>query len=199
MQTGALTGARILTACGTAEDQRLAGTPPDKSTRTPPPHTASPSPEKIITPVPSATLEPTSPPSYPDLAVVRAGEPESLVKAALAALGGMERFVSPGDDVIIKPNICVSYHTFEYAATTNPWVVGALVKHCFKAGAGRVRVMDYPFGGTPARAYARSGIKDQVLAAGGIMETLSSFKFVRTEIPEAVDLRVCDIYDDITA
>jgi len=199
IQAGALTGARILTACGDAEDQRQAVAPPDKSTLTLPPDAGSPSPEAFTPPVPSATLEPTSPPSYPDLAVVRAGEPESLVRAALAALGGMGRFVSSGDDVIIKPNICVAYHTYEYAATTNPWVVGALVKLCWEAGAGRVRVMDYPFGGTSDRAYVRSGIKDQVLAAGGMMETISSFKFVRTEIPEAIDLRICDIYDDVLA
>ncbi len=99
--------------------------------------------------------------------------------------------------MIVKPNICVSYHTFKYAATTNPWVVATLVKLCFEAGAGRVRVMDYPFGGTCEQAYARSGIAEQVQAAGGIMETISSIKFVETEIPQGQDLRTCWIYDDI--
>jgi len=103
----------------------------------------------------------------PDLVVARGGEPEELVRRAMAALGGMERFVQPGYNVIIKPNICVAYHSYEYAATTNPWIVGALVKLCFEAGAGRVRVMDYPFGGTPEEAYLRSGIQEQVLAAAG--------------------------------
>lgn len=199
IQAGALTGARILSACGDAEDQRQAIAPPDKSTLTITPEAVPSSTEPIPTPVPSATPEPTSTPSYPDLAIVRAGEPEELVRTALAALGGMGRFVGSGDDVIIKPNICVAYHTYEYASTTNPWVVGALVKLCWEAGAGRVRVMDYPFGGTSDRAYVRSGIQDQVLAAGGLMEPISSIKFVRTEIPEAIDLQVCDIYDDILA
>lgn len=199
IQAGALTGARILAACGRADDQSQAVAPPSKSTLTLTPEVGSPSIEAFPTSVPSATPEPTSTPSYPDLAVVRAGEPEPLVRTALAALGGLGRFVSSGDDVIIKPNICVAYYTYEYAATTNPWVVGALVKMCWEAGAGRVRVMDYPFGGTSDRAYIRSGIQDQVLAAGGMMEPISSFKFVRTEIPEAVDLRVCDIYDDVLA
>ncbi len=199
IQVGALTGARILAACGRAYDQSQAVAPPNKSTPTITPEEVSPSPETTSIPEPSATLEPTSIPSYPDLAVVRAGEPEELVRTALAALGGMGRFVSSGDDVIIKPNICVAYYTYEYASTTNPWVVGTLVKLCWEAGAGRVRVMDYPFGGTAERAYVRSGIQDQVLEAGGMMEMISSFKFVRTEIPEAVDLRVCDIYDDVLA
>ncbi len=129
--------------------------------------------------------------------MARGGEPEDLVRRAVNALGGMRRFVRRGDDVIIKPNICVAYHTYEYAATTNPWVVGALVRMCYEAGARRVRVMDYPFGGTPEEAYARSGIAEQVRAAGGEMEVMARFKFVETEIPGGLDLRQCAIYEDI--
>jgi uncharacterized protein (DUF362 family) len=138
----------------------------------------------------------TAAPAYPHLAVVRNGEPEELVRRALAALGGMERFVHDGDEVIIKPNICVAYHTYEYAATTNPWVVGALVQLCLEAGARRVRVMDQPFGGGPEEAYQRSGIAEQVKAAGGQMEIMSSFKFVSTEIPQGVDIKKWDLYED---
>lgn len=120
-----------------------------------------------------------------------------MVRRALAALGGMERFVKAGDNVVIKPNICVAYHTYEYAATTNPWVVGALVKLALEAGARRVQVMDYPFGGSAEQAYVKSGIEDQVRKAGGQMETMTKFKFVDTEIPDGVDLQSCKIYDDV--
>jgi uncharacterized protein (DUF362 family) len=143
----------------------------------------------------TATATPSSGP--PDLVVVRGGEPEELVRQAITSLGGMQRFVQPGYNVIIKPNICVAYHTYEYAATTNPWVVGALVKLCREAGAGRVRVMDNPFGGTPEEAFQRSGIQEQVLAAGGEMEVMAQFKYVPTDIPEGRDLRSCDIYDEV--
>ncbi len=147
---------------------------------------------------PTATLVPTvaAAPEYPHLAVARNGEPEELVLRALAALGGMERFVSRGDDVIVKPNICVGYHTYEYAATTNPWVVAAVVRSCLQAGARRVRVLDQPFGGGPEEAYRRSGIEEQVKAAGGQMEIMSSFKFVSTEIPQGLDLKKWDMYED---
>jgi uncharacterized protein (DUF362 family) len=131
--------------------------------------------------------------------VARGGEPEELVRGAIAALGGMRRFVHSGDDVIVKPNICVAYHTFEYAATTNPWVVAELVRLCLDAGARRVRVMDSPFGGGPEEAYVRSGIQEQVLAAGGQMEVMARFKFVPTELPRALDLHRKEIYDDVLA
>jgi len=133
----------------------------------------------------------------PDLAVARGGEPGDLVRRALRALGGIERFVPSGSNVIIKPNICVAYHTYEYAATTNPWVVAALVELCRQAGAARVRVMDNPFGGTAEAAYARSGIAEQVLAAGGEMEVMSRIKFLSTSLPNARSLREAQIYEDV--
>ena len=148
------------------------------------------------TPLPGPSLTPTrSGPSY--MGVARRGEPVPLVRAAMQSIGGMGRFVSSGDDVIIKPNICLNYRSYEYAATTNPWVVGELVAQAFAAGAGRVRVMDYPFGGSSDSAYTNSGIRAQVEAAGGEMESIAMFKFVNTSIPDGLDLRSCFIYEDV--
>lgn len=142
--------------------------------------------------------EPAQPAAgIPDLAVARTGEPEDLVRRALAALGGMERFVTQGARVIIKPNICTNYHTYEYATTTNPWVVAALVKLAFEAGAKTVQVMDSGFGGTPKSGYEKSGIQEQVELAGGEMVIMPSFKFTRTPIPAGLDISEWDIYEDI--
>jgi uncharacterized protein (DUF362 family) len=144
-----------------------------------------------------ATSQPAVvPATSPDLVVARSGEPEAMVRRAIAALGGMERFVPVGSNVIIKPNICVAYHTYEYAATTNPWVVGAIVKMCLEAGARSVQVMDYPFGGSPEEAYEISGIAEQVKAAGGEMVVMPRMKFVSMDIPQAKSLKKSDVYDD---
>lgn len=132
-----------------------------------------------------------------DLAVVRGTDPGAITNAAISALGGIERFVRSGDDVIIKPNICVDYHPPEYAATTNPTVVGTLVKLCLGAGARRVRVMDMPFGGTPESAYAISGIDGAVRASGGEMEVMSPVKFAETTIPEGLDITEWEVYRDV--
>jgi uncharacterized protein (DUF362 family) len=147
----------------------------------------APTQEKVI---------PTESPKYPHLVVIRGGEPAILVERAMAAIGGIERFVPKGANVIIKPNICTAYHSYEYAATTNPWVVSALVKLCIGAGAKSVKVMDFPFGGTPEEAYAISGIADQVTAAGGEMVIMSGFKYISTSIRNGVSLKQTDIYDD---
>lgn len=131
------------------------------------------------------------------LAVARGEEPRAITRAALAALGGIERFVRSGHDVIIKPNICVDYRSYEYGATTNPEVVAALVELSLGAGAKRVRVMDLPFGGSPESAYATSGIAEAVKAAGGQMEVMNGAKFRQTEIPEGRDIRNWQVYQEI--
>jgi uncharacterized protein (DUF362 family) len=165
---GAAAGTQLLSACG-------ASTP--ASTRVPPPTVA---------------------PGETYLAVARGGDdPEALVRRAVAALGGMERFVPRGADVIVKPNVCVAGRSFEYAATTNPWTVAAVVKLCREAGAGRVRVYDNPFGGTAEEAFASSGIADQVLAAGGELDYPAAMKFVSRDLPDGQAVKQTHFYDDV--
>jgi len=195
-------GLGTLVACADREKTFSKSSSTSKQARLSPTTTVSPEPTRTH-PATATGVQPTATPSpsptldFPDLVVARSGSPEKLVKNALAALGGMERFVNEGDDVIIKPNICVAYHSYEYAATTNPWVVGALVKLALGAGARRVRVMDFPFGGTAGQAYIRSGIQKQVHAAGGKMEIMSSYKFVERKIKVGKSLKKCRIYDDV--
>jgi uncharacterized protein (DUF362 family) len=133
----------------------------------------------------------------PPLAVARGGDAASITAAAIAALGGMKAFVKRGDDVIVKPNICTGYHGPEYAATTDPDVVGALVGLCLAAGAGRVRVMDSPFGSPADEAYKNSGIQAAVEKAGGQMEVMAPAKFHDYTIPAGLDLKQLPIYSDV--
>jgi uncharacterized protein (DUF362 family) len=156
------------------------------------------SPQAQKTASPAAGLPPTPSAGQAYLSIARGADPAAIVQAALASLGGMERFVRPGQDVIIKPNICVDYHSPEYAATTNPDVVGALVTLCLGAGAKRVRVMDSPFAGiSPTSAYAASGIESAVKAAGGEMEVMSPIKFAKFDIPQGKSITSWEIYRDV--
>jgi uncharacterized protein (DUF362 family) len=143
-------------------------------------------------------LQPAAAPSGDQayLSVARGADAAEITRRAMAALGGIERFVKPGHDVIIKPNICVDYHPPEYAATTNPTVVATLVSLCLGAGAQRVRVLDMPLGGTPQSAYAVTGIGDAVQAAGGEMEVMSRVKFLKTAIPAGRDITEWEVYQD---
>ena len=153
--------------------------------------------QELPTPEAVAPTKPAPTGDHAYLAVARGEEPRAITRAALAAVGGIERFVKSGADVIVKPNICVDYRSYEYGATTNPEVVAALVELCLGAGAKRVRVMDMPFGGSPESAYARSGIEDAVKAVGGKMEVMNRAKFREVEIPEGRDISSWEVYQDI--
>ena len=133
------------------------------------------------------------------LAVARGGilSPEELTRRAIASVGGIERYVKKGADVIIKPNICNAYHGPEYASTTNPAVVAAIVALCLSAGAGSVRVMDFPFGGKAQNAYETSGIAQAVEAVGGQMELMNALKYKKIEIPNPMALKKTQVYADI--
>jgi uncharacterized protein (DUF362 family) len=131
------------------------------------------------------------------MVVARGSDPAEMVRQAVKAMGGMEAFIKKGAKVIVKPNICVAYGTYENAYTTNPWVVGALVKLCLEAGAASVRVMDLPFNGTAANAYLRSGIEEQVKASGGEMVQMAGYKFVPTKLAAGKDLKNMGIYDEV--
>ena len=137
------------------------------------------------------------PPGASYLSVARGMSPKAMVEAAVKALGGIERFVRPGNDVIVKPNICTAYYSYEYAATTNPEVVATLVELCLGARARRVRVMDRPFGGRAVVGYTRSGIGPAVTAAGGEMETMAEMKYREVDIPDGKDIKKWTVYGDV--
>jgi len=147
-------------------------------------------------PVPP-TPEPAAGQAY--LAAVHGSDVAAIVERALVALGGIERFVRPGFDVVVKPNICNAYHGPEYASTTNPDVIAALVRLCLGAGAKQVRVMDSPFGGTAKKAYKTSGIQAAVEAAGGEMVLMSGLKFTNTAIPQGRDIQEWPAYSEALA
>ena len=100
----------------------------------------------------------------PQMTVVQNGEPRALVQRAVADLGGMSRFISRQDVVVIKPNIAWD-RTPEQAANTNPELVAEVVRQCWQAGAKRVIVTDVSCN-EPRRCFQRSGIQAAARAEG---------------------------------
>jgi uncharacterized protein (DUF362 family) len=99
---------------------------------------------------------------WPHMTVIQNGEPRALVQKALENLGGISRFISRQDVVVIKPNIAWD-RTPEQAANTNPDVVAELVRQCWQAGAKRVIVTDVSCN-EARRCFHRSGIQAAALA-----------------------------------
>ena len=102
--------------------------------------------------------------TVPHMVVVQGGEPVELARRALEDLGGMGRFISRRDVVVIKPNIAWD-RTPEQGANTNPELVAEVVRQCWTAGAKRVVVTDVSCN-EPRRCFQRSGIQAAARAAG---------------------------------
>ena len=108
------------------------------------------------------------------LAVVEGESPAAITKEAIAALGGMSKFVGKGSRVVIKPNIGWD-RTPEMAACTNPEVVKTLVELVLEAGAKKAVVIDNTTN-QAKRCYVRSGIQDAVKQAGGEMLFVDDYR-----------------------
>jgi uncharacterized protein (DUF362 family) len=87
-----------------------------------------------------------------------------MTRRAIEELGGIRRFISRGDVVVVKPNAAWD-RTVEQAANTNPLVVGEVSRLCLEAGARRVIVTDVSIN-EPRRSFDRSGIAAAARAAG---------------------------------
>ena len=76
----------------------------------------------------------------PDICIVK-GAPGPATRAAVNALGGIQRFVKPGQRVLVKPNMSFAQGV-DSATTTHPDVVRELVIMCKEVGVAWVRVLD---------------------------------------------------------
>lgn len=142
----------------------------------------------------SALAEAGTKAAIPDLVVAHGASPGIIVKAALDAMGGIGKFISRGDIVVIKPNIGWD-RTPEQAANTNPDVVAAVVKLCFEAGAKKVKVFDRPVN-DPRRCYVQSGIAPAVKALGAEADFMDERKF-RDMVLNGKALKSWPLYSDI--
>ncbi|WP_020676018.1 DUF362 domain-containing protein [Geopsychrobacter electrodiphilus] len=103
--------------------------------------------------------------------VVRTGEDiPQLVRQTVAALGGMERFVKPGETVVVKPNIGWD-RGVDLAANTHPLVVKTVVSLCLEAGAKKVQLFDRTCN-DPRRCYVSSGIQQAISDLNSIQAEL---------------------------
>ncbi len=93
----------------------------------------------------------------PVVAVAEGQDHARITRGAIAALGGMARFVKPGATVVVKPNMGWD-RSAEYGANTSPVVVRTVVEECLKAGARKVKVFDRTCNDA-RRCYVNSGIE----------------------------------------
>jgi len=121
-----------------------------------------------------------------------------LVGDTIQALGGMKKFVNPGEVVVVKPNIAWD-RTPELAANAHPLVVRQVVELCLEAGAKKVKVLDYTCDDA-RKAYNSSGIKAAVEGLKdprAVVEFVDERRFVEVAVQRAKALKKWYFYKDI--
>jgi uncharacterized protein (DUF362 family) len=121
-----------------------------------------------------------------------------LVGDTIQALGGMKKFVNPGEVVVVKPNMAWD-RTPELAANAHPLVVRQVVELCLEAGAKKVKVLDHTCDDA-RKAYDSSGIKAAVEGLKdprAVVEFVDNRRFVELAVERAKALRKWYFYKDI--
>lgn len=103
----------------------------------------------------------------------------SLVREALDQIGGFEAFVKPGQRVLLKPDQNCS-RLAEEGSTTDPLLVGALIRLAWEAGAASVQV---------------AASSDDVHSALECMRFTGMASVVEQEGAELLDLRDAEVAD----
>ncbi|MBU1862064.1 MAG: DUF362 domain-containing protein [Candidatus Omnitrophica bacterium] len=128
------------------------------------------------------------------IAVALDTDKKKVLRAALDALGGIERWVKKGMHVVIKPNVAWA-RTPDEAANVHPYLVHHLIKFCYEAGARSVDVVEFPCDNYKS-AFGISEVADAVERAGTRMRTLSyadKRDFVTIPVPQGKILKEVDI------
>lgn len=134
---------------------------------------------------------------HPLLSVAKGEDYAALVGRVLQPLGGMARFVRPGDRVVVKPNIGWD-RSPEQGANTHPQVVREVVIQALEAGATKVLVFDRTCN-EQRRCYANSGIEGAIRDLGdsrAVIEHIDQRKFVPVQIAKGKSLTRWDIYKE---
>ncbi|MBN1139561.1 MAG: DUF362 domain-containing protein [Anaerolineae bacterium] len=96
-------------------------------------------------------------------------DPEAVylaLKRGIDLLGGLERFVRPGEQILLKPNILAGEPP-DLVVTTHPSVLAGCIRLLREGGAG-VQFGDSPGMDRPAHAATRSGLQEAGLQSGAV-------------------------------
>jgi uncharacterized protein (DUF362 family) len=99
----------------------------------------------------------TSAKGLPSMAIARGATHDATIRAAIGALGGMQRFIQKGDVVMIKPNVAFDRPP-ALCATTHPDALRTVAKLVLEAGASKVIIADNPIN-SPTGCFLKSGLK----------------------------------------
>jgi uncharacterized protein (DUF362 family) len=123
------------------------------------------------------------PSAGPEMSIVTGADRVKTVNRALAALGGIERFIKSGDRVVLKVNAAFASPP-ALSATSHPDLVAEVTRLCLRAGAASVIVTDNPIN-DPQSCFSLTGIARAAEAAGAKIALPGPSSFKPTTLADA--------------
>ena len=129
----------------------------------------------------------------PDIADITGTDCAKMVTAALAALGGIGKFVKKGDFVVIKPNAAFA-NPPAWGTTTHPDTVAAIAKACLDAKAKQVLILEFPQA-KGEKCLERCGLNAALANVPGVKIKLltDAADFQKVEVKGGVALKTVEI------
>ena len=116
-----------------------------------------------------------------------------LVKESIDLLGGIEKYVKPGDTVALKPNV-VTGEGAGPGVTTDKRVVAAMIRLSKEAGASRVMVVEGAgYFTKTSRALELSGIKALAEENGAEIVDVDNSPIVKVKVPDPLLIDVVEV------
>lgn len=116
-----------------------------------------------------------------------------LVIKSIDLLGGIQKYVKPGDTVALKPNV-VTGEGAGPGITTDKRVVEAMIKLSNEAGASRVMVVEGAgYFTKTSRALELSGIKELAEEHGAEIVDVDNSPIVKVDVPDPLLLDVVEV------
>lgn len=133
----------------------------------------------------------------PDLIISYGLDPAAITRAAVDALGGIKRFVKPGNKVVIKPNMSFDKGP-EKAANTHPVIVSEVARLCAEAGASRIAVLDHVLG-EPRACLRLSKIPEACLKIPNTtVTTIESKRFYKeVNVPQGHNVKTMEVASEV--
>jgi uncharacterized protein (DUF362 family) len=133
----------------------------------------------------------------PDLAVAHGQDPAQNTRVAVDTIGGMKRFVKPGNRVVIKPNMSFGSGP-DRASNTNPAVVAEVAKMAAEAGASSIAILDNVLA-NPEDCLSRSKIPEFCAAVPNTSVRIVKAKrlFKEVKVPQGVKLKSMEVITEV--
>jgi uncharacterized protein (DUF362 family) len=122
-----------------------------------------------------------------------------MIRKAVDLLGGFKSIIRKGSRVALKPNILTGKLSGP-GVTTDPRIIKALVRLCFEAGAGEVRIVEGAGYGVPtSEALDLAGMKKVAEETGALLIDVDNDEVLEIEVPNPLILEKipisCSFYE----